>query len=51
MQYETFVGLDVHRNTVVATAVDPLGHRIDQSTLGPTDTELVRYTPGPPCAP
>ena len=48
MQNEAFVGLDVHKNTVVATAVDPLGHRIDQSTLGPTDTELVRYIPGLP---
>jgi len=43
MEPETFVGLDVAKNSVVATAVDPLGRRIDQSTLGPTDQELIEY--------
>lgn len=43
METETFVGLDIAKNSVVATAVDPLGQRIDQSTLGPTDAELIAY--------
>ncbi len=43
MEAETFVGLDVSRNGVVATAVDPLGGLIDQSSLGPTDAELIGY--------
>jgi transposase len=43
MEPETFVGLDVAKNSVVATAVDPLGRLIDQSTLGPTDHELIEY--------
>jgi hypothetical protein len=42
-QSETFVGLDVHRKTVVATAVDPLGHLVSQVTLGPSDAELAHY--------
>ncbi|NNN17974.1 MAG: IS110 family transposase [Thermoplasmata archaeon] len=42
-QGETFVGLDVHRKTVVATAVDPLGHPVSQVTLGPSDAELAEY--------
>ncbi len=43
METETIVGLDLAKNGVVATAVDPLGERIDQSTLGPTDAELIAY--------
>ncbi len=43
MEKEIFVGLDVHKETIVATAVDELGHRIDQSTIGPTDQELTEY--------
>jgi transposase len=43
METETFVGLDVHKSGIVATAVDQLGHRIDQSTLGSTDQDLVEY--------
>ena len=43
MEDETFVGLDISRNSVVATAVDPWGRRIDQSSLGPTDDELIAY--------
>ena len=43
MQSETFVGLDVSKNSVVATAVDLFGHPIDQSTLGSTDDELIAY--------
>ncbi|MGI0128853.1 MAG: IS110 family transposase [Thermoplasmata archaeon] len=40
---ETFVGLDVHKSTIVATAVDAQGRRIDQSTIGPTDQDLIDY--------
>ena len=40
---ETFVGLDVHRKSVVATAVDPLGHPVSQAKFGPTNRELVEY--------
>src|SRR5580658_7301785 len=36
-------GLDVAKNSVVATAVDSLGRLIDQSSLGPTDQELIEY--------
>lgn len=43
MESETFVGLDVHKSTIVATAVDALGQRIDQSTIGPSDQELTEY--------
>ncbi len=45
---ETFVGLDVHRKSVVATAVDPLGHPVSQAKFGPTDRELVEYLRGLP---
>jgi transposase len=40
---ETFVGLDIHKDVVVATAVGLFGEPIDQSTLGPTDAELIEY--------
>lgn len=46
----TYVGLDVHRKSVVATAVDGLGHPIHQAKFGPSDRELVEYLrslPGP----
>ncbi len=43
MEAETFVGLDVSRKSAVATAVDPWGELIDQSTLGATDAELIAY--------
>lgn len=39
----TYVGLDVHRKSVVATAVDERGHPIRQAKFGPTDRELVEY--------
>jgi transposase len=51
MQTPTFVGFDVHRNTVVATALDPMGHRVNQETLGPSDAELVRYLERLPSGP
>jgi transposase len=43
MEPKTFVGLDVHKKTVVATAVDRLGNLIDQSEFGPSDDELIAY--------
>ena len=39
----TYVGLDVHKSVVVATAVDPMGVRINQRKFGPTDSELKEY--------
>lgn len=50
MQTGTFVGLDVHRKSVVATAVDALGEAIAEKKLGPTRSELVEFLekiPGP----
>jgi transposase len=47
---EIFVGLDVHRKSVVATAVDGMGHPVSQAKFGPTDQELVEFLhtlPGP----
>jgi transposase len=43
MEGETFVGLDVHKTGIVATAVDAMGHRIDQSKLPSTDQDLADY--------
>lgn len=46
----TFVGLDIHKNIVVATAVDALGRRLNQARLGSSDEELTEYLrqfPGP----
>ena len=40
---ETFVGLDVHRKGVVATAVDWRGQLINQAKFGPTDRELTEF--------
>jgi transposase len=41
MQEDTFVGLDVHKSTVVATALNKAGERLLQVKLGPSDQELV----------
>jgi transposase len=43
MELDTYVGLDLSKTSTMVTAVDPLGHRIDQAKLGPTDAELVRF--------
>ena len=40
---ELFVGLDIHKNTIVATALDRQGHRIDQAKLSSDDAELAAY--------
>lgn len=43
MENITYVGLDVCKSGLVATAMDPMGQRIDQRKLGPTDDELTDY--------
>jgi len=43
MKAKTFVGLDVHRKLVVATAVNPLGRRIRQSSFGSNPKELTTF--------
>lgn len=43
MQTTTFVGLDVSKKSIMATAVDPLGHRLDQRKLSSRDDELVWF--------
>ena len=48
MESVTYVGLDVHKSLVVATALDPMGNRIDQRKFGPTDSELIEYLAGLP---
>ena len=48
METPTYVGLDIHKNTIVANALDPQGRRVDQNTLGSADAELVRYLSGLP---
>lgn len=40
---EIYVGLDVHRKSVVATAVDDVGRRLRQAKFGATDAELIDY--------
>ncbi len=40
---QTFVGLDVHRKSVTATAFDAAGSRVSQERLGATDAELIGY--------
>jgi len=44
-----YIGLDIHRKSVYATAFDRVGNRVNQEELGATDAELIRYlerTPG-----
>ena len=48
MERITYVGLDVHKSLVVATALDPMGNRINQRKFGPTDSELIEYLTGLP---
>ena len=51
MEIETYVGLDLSKTSTMATAVDPLGHRIAQEKLGPTDPELLQFLEGLPPGP
>lgn len=49
-EFETYVGLDIHRKSVVATAIDRAGEPIARRKLGSTDaelTEFLRTLPGP----
>ncbi|NNN17057.1 MAG: transposase [Thermoplasmata archaeon] len=48
MERITYVGLDVHKSLVVATAMDSMGNWIDQRKFGPTDRELIEYLTGLP---
>ncbi len=43
MESEVFVGLDVHKKSVVATVLDREGNRLDQSSFGSSDFELIAY--------
>jgi transposase len=43
MESTTFVGLDVHRKLVVATAMDPQGRSIRHASFGPTREELTDF--------
>jgi len=43
MESELFVGLDVHKKSVVATVLDREGNRVDQSSFGSRDSELITY--------
>ena len=45
---EVFVGLDVARKSVVATAVDQNGHRLSQVKLGASPDEIIDYLRGLP---
>ncbi len=40
---QTFVGLDVHRKSVTATAFDVAGSRVSQEKFGASDAELIDY--------
>lgn len=43
MSESVYVGLDAHKSVVVATTVTAEGRQLDQSTFGPTDSELIDY--------
>lgn len=43
METLTIVGLDASKTSIMATAIDPLGRRIDQQKLGPGDPEIVKF--------
>jgi transposase len=50
MEAPTYVGLDIHRKSIVATAVDPLGRPVGEARLGPSTSELLEFLrtlPGP----
>ena len=46
MESTLFVGLDAHKNSIVATVVDQEGTQLDQTRLGSGDTELQEYLDG-----
>jgi hypothetical protein len=43
MEISTYVGFDVSKSGIAATAVDPLGHRLRQEKLGASDEEIRRF--------
>ncbi len=43
MEGTLFVGLDAHKNSIVATAIDSEGRRVDQTRLSSRDSELISY--------
>jgi len=43
MEGPIYVGLDIHKNTIVATALDSQGRRVDQAKLSSSDQELRQY--------
>lgn len=43
MESNTYVGLDIHRKSIVATALDEEGTALDQRKMGPTAAELIEY--------
>lgn len=46
MYPELFVGLDIHRKTIFATALDGQGQQIDQRELSSADADLIGYLQG-----
>jgi transposase len=40
---DTYVGLDVHRKIVVATALDSVGHELAQEKFGPEPSEMIDF--------
>jgi transposase len=48
MQTDTYVGLDIHRKSIVATALDPRGRTVGKAKLGPSPTELAAFLNGLP---
>ncbi len=40
---DTYVGLDVHRKIVVATALDATGRELAQEKFGPEPSELIDF--------
>lgn len=43
MQPEFYIGLDVHRKSIVTNVKDPMGRVLDKAKLGASDAELVGY--------
>ncbi len=43
---DIYVGLEVHKHTVVATAINAQGRKISQAKFGPTDSEMVAFLDG-----
>jgi transposase len=48
MDTNTYVGLDIHRKSIVATALDARGETVGEAKLGPTAAELTDFLRGLP---